>query len=682
MYQPIKTISRTRSRNSTGTMPVYGMNLRDDSQLLDTRNAKKAENYLILGVAKMQKRPGSQVDFDTTESDVIKLDEEYLYNYDIEGYGQKVRAYNTVTQTFTNIKTDFTANNSGFTGKRYGDYFLVNTLEDGLWRIGFKFTWAEAFNLSGSNTINISMTPGGTISGGQVITDTTTGSTATVSDSSLLTATTMRITFGTPSGNFTLSGGVTGGTLAGATITSINPFTTGLKITGATSGATAIVLEQTDGGATGSFILGAISGTFQNGEIVTDTSYGRATTSSVVTFNIEAVTNAPKAKYFTTIGKRGMLFNLATDSSGYNYSAADTGANPPFNTWATGTGYNDPGAGSYRNGGAINDCVMIGDNVFLGQQKGWYAFKISQTVLADISSKFDQEVQVNSDFPVYRCVVTNVGMLVASSSGIWRMRSLGQPNIPFSEQWELLTDDLGEDYFPDVNFDNVDITYDSLRGFVYASIGKDSVVNNVVLAIKVEIAGKNTTVKTGATSILTGWNIYKFLQKGNDIYGTSAIDGIRYKLFVGQKDVNSSIHCEYLQELKFGLADVFILEEFFAKAEMSPTSSLVVSFDTYDETGYYEARRRSYTWTPRHSYTSGSSGWGEASYGSAGWGGGALESGLIQDFTGAKPKLRQLSRVYLRIESDDYAEHVLNWFSANVTITKQVRNRQLSEITT
>ena len=60
-------------------------------------------------------------------------------------------------------------------------------------------------------------------------------------------------------------------------------FTVGLTITGGTSGATAVIVEDQDDGATGTLVLKAISATqFQNGEIITDTSTGSATTTALV----------------------------------------------------------------------------------------------------------------------------------------------------------------------------------------------------------------------------------------------------------------------------------------------------------------------------------------------------------------------------------------------------------------
>ena len=53
-------------------------------------------------------------------------------------------------------------------------------------------------------------------------------------------------------------------------------FTAGLVVTGGTSGATARIVSDTDGGATGTLVLENISGIFQDNETITDTSTGSA----------------------------------------------------------------------------------------------------------------------------------------------------------------------------------------------------------------------------------------------------------------------------------------------------------------------------------------------------------------------------------------------------------------------
>lgn len=663
-----------------GAMPTSGTNLEDDSQMMDTTNALWIENYLVHGRAKMQKRPGQIENFDVGDGNTIPFEEEFLYNYDIIPSGTTVRAYDNVNDSFTTIKSDFTS--SAYTGGRYGDYFFINTPLDGLWRIYFQFTWSEYYDLSGTNIFIVSANAGSSISPSDVLTDTGTGNTGTVSAVTALSATSFQLTITGLSGSFTLGGAVTGGSLSNASLSNVNPFTTDSKITGATSSAEAIMLEQTDNGATGSFVLGSINGTFTGSEVITDQSTGKALMTSVVAFAITQVTDAPLADVFKIMGKRSVLIGLGTNKAAGAYSNRDDGSSPVFTGWTDGTTANSAGTFANRHGGACTDAALVDDIFFIGQQKGWFAFRITTFSDADGNVlKRDEEVATRRNFPIYKCEMTNVGMIVLSDSGVSRMISLGQRDVPYSDQWERLTSDLGEDYFADVSFANGDIMYDPSRGFIYATMAKDSQVNNLVLATKVDLPGTKNKVKKGATSFLTGWNVLNFMVRGRVIYGTSAINGVRHQLFIGQKDVQNTIHTEYLQEINFSFTDAFNLEEFITKIELSGASLIKISFDTFDETGLYEPRRRTYNFSPRHDYTDDSAHWGESGFGRAGWGGGGSSSGLIPTKRGRLVKLRQLSRVYVRYESDDASEHIINWFSAKAFATKTIRDNSLDIVT-
>jgi hypothetical protein len=62
-------------------------------------------------------------------------------------------------------------------------------------------------------------------------------------------------------------------------------FTAGRTITGATSGATAVIQADSDSGATGTLTLIDIVGTFLDNEIITDGAGGSATVNGTITLN-------------------------------------------------------------------------------------------------------------------------------------------------------------------------------------------------------------------------------------------------------------------------------------------------------------------------------------------------------------------------------------------------------------
>jgi hypothetical protein len=66
-------------------------------------------------------------------------------------------------------------------------------------------------------------------------------------------------------------------------------FTVGLVLTGGTSGATATITALVDNGTTGELHLGAVTGTFETNETITDSSTGSATSNGVITTAIKTL---------------------------------------------------------------------------------------------------------------------------------------------------------------------------------------------------------------------------------------------------------------------------------------------------------------------------------------------------------------------------------------------------------
>lgn len=62
-------------------------------------------------------------------------------------------------------------------------------------------------------------------------------------------------------------------------------FTVGLVLTGGSSGATGKIESDTDAGTTGTLVLSAVTGTFQDNETITDTGAGSATANGTLTTN-------------------------------------------------------------------------------------------------------------------------------------------------------------------------------------------------------------------------------------------------------------------------------------------------------------------------------------------------------------------------------------------------------------
>lgn len=114
-------------------MPRAGANREEFPQVMNLAYATRMVNYIPhkFGV---EKREGIKKLFERAGAYPITLLEEFLDNVWIIGYSTKVEAYNTATDTWTTIKSDWDAS-SVFDGERYGEYFLVCNGVGKVWRI-------------------------------------------------------------------------------------------------------------------------------------------------------------------------------------------------------------------------------------------------------------------------------------------------------------------------------------------------------------------------------------------------------------------------------------------------------------------------------------------------------------------------------------------------------------------
>jgi len=657
-----------------GTMPVVGSNMRDFPQLLDTNSALFIENYWIHSRARLVKRSGTQEYFDTGDSDLVTGFIDYQLGYEIEAHGHKANARLKSTGAFTSIKSDFTSG-AYLEALRTGDYAFINSDLDGLWRVNMQITYSERQTTPDTNVFYVTNT-GGAL--GATITGGTSGATATVTSS---TGTTPRVIYITNiSGTFQHGEPIISGSLANGVLAQINPFAVGEKLTFGTSGATATVLEHTDDGATGTLVLGSISTAIQSGETITGSLEGLGTTTSIVTFNTTHVSAAPKARHMAYDGKRLWLYDLISDSSGWVYSAVDSGTNPPFTNFTTASTADGGGSGTFRRGEGCNKIVFLGDINFLAFEKGWYAFKISTIDSGGVISKVDQLVQL-SDVGIDMVSVTDVGLIAVGDFGVKRLVSLGQPNVPYSEQWEMLTEQLGQSYFDDVNFDDASIVYDDGRGYIYISCAKGGgTTENLIIAIKADIAGLESTVKTGATSFFTGLNPYRLFKIGSEIYFADALDGRIVHLFEGENDEGSSIYSEYYQELSFGeIKGILNLDEMSVYGEFTNASTLNINFDRFDPNSHFENTIASYSWSPYNDYSSGG-GWGSSAWSSSAWGATGTSSGLTYDKADLRPRINNAMRVRVRFTCEDSSDHTLNMFTARASISGQSRSHKLTQV--
>lgn len=448
-------------------------------------------------------------------------------------------------------------------------------------------------------------------------------------------------------------------------------FTVGNILTGATSGATATILEDSDAGATGTLTLGNIIGTFQNGEIITDSGTGSATTTSTVSWTYTTITGAPICKVVKAIGPRLYAGDLSTDSTAVWYSQADSGTNPPFNTWTVGTNAADPGTLYFRNAGTVQKITQFGQNIIsVFAEFGKWAFYTDTIDSNGTLKKVDQIVMQKIDAGGDACLYTDDGLFYVNESGLWQLVSLGQPNVPFSQQEMNDSQLLGSEYFSEIDFSKAAMAYDSEKRLLMISCAKDSSINNFIIVYSLNFK---------AISFFDGWNINTFSQVGNTIYGGSAISTKLYTILDGLSDDGADIWCEYYQEVRMGgLYSRNELQKAYMQGIMSQSSDIEISFDIYDKTGNFISRKSVWNWTAVGG-SSYSDGFGTATWGSSAWGGSSGLSGLTEEFNGFAPRIQNFQRLRIRFSEHSKLPLIINWFTLLGRTKTDIRRRQITQ---
>lgn len=667
--KPLNVAYKPQMISQTTTMAQKGVDKHTFSQFLNLDLAKNIENYLPTSEGRLKTRKGLLELLNLAGSTAGTMAKSYIDDIILYAYGTTLGAYTISTDSYTTIKSDFVSDS--FDGRRYGDYFFLTSKLNGLWRVSRTITYNQRTTTGSTQSKFTIPATGGAI--GATITGAG-GATANVVSSSGTTPGTLTVVVDTIVGTFVHGEVITSGTLVGATLTNINPFTTGKKVTGQTSGATAIILEHTDSGATGTITLGSVSGTFQNGEELVDDStapYGRGTATSVLTWTTTADTSAPKAGVCEVIGNRFYLGDLAEDETAVRYSNADTGANPVFTSWTVGTGINDPGQINYRNGGQVMAIKPLNGTVTVLQKKGKFAFYINIAVDGGVYYKEDKNVGYREDLGASRaCITTDQGLFYADDSGLYQLISIGEVQQTGSNQEANISSKLlGNTYFEDIDLTNADMAFDARNRLVLLTCAKRGTTNNFVIVYNID---------SKAFSFISGWAINRFLSINQDIYGLASDTMAIYKCFEGYSDNGFDISRYYEQEIPLGtMYTKNFLKGCYAQGEFSLSSELNVKFDIYNNTGRLERNKAEFTWTAQNPPES-TDGYGAIPYGGGSYGGDADVEGLINSFDGCRPKVRNVQRLVMRIDSTGQDYHTINWVGLQVEVGSPIRVRKMA----
>lgn len=458
-------------------------------------------------------------------------------------------------------------------------------------------------------------------------------------------------------------------------------YTVGLKLTGADSNAKAIILADSDSGATGTLTLKMLSGSFEDGEIITDNTGppGSATVDGTLAVSWTEISDAPKCKKLAIInGNRLAAGNTINNVSEVHISRADQLLGVPFvdaADWTVGEEPESPFKHTFDEAREVTAFGKIGNQTVVLLDQGKFGFRITQIDVSGTGLVLDTPVDFqNIDFGASgRAVSTSQGIFYANEAGIFQMVSGGQTDVPFSAQDFKLSSQLDFKFTKDYDFAGADLIFDDENNLLLIAARDSASANNVVLVYKLDKSDKK----------LNGWstwdkNVSVWMKKDNEIYFGNSTETTVSKLdyLLGDND-DEAMFTEIVFEFQTGaLNELARAVEVAIGGELGAETEIEISLDTFDRKWIFSERvalngngNTSYTFSGNGISASlaalGSGGIGSAAMGGRGTEGSELNPAFGQRKMGTSDFLR----ARLRLSSFDKYQHEINF----LTLTTEPR---------
>lgn len=456
-------------------------------------------------------------------------------------------------------------------------------------------------------------------------------------------------------------------------------FTVGEKVTGGTSGATAIVMEDADAGATGTLTLGDISGIFLNNEAITGDTTGIAVVNGTLTWVATEISASPRAKFINVRGARLDAANVKGDSSAYYYSASDTGSGAPFSDWTVGTDADD--AGVLRANSPITGVNNVGKDIgvaFCEEQR--FAFQTTSSDVGGTLTKVDNVVwDEKGRGGLGRSEMTEYGLVYTDNQGVRYLVSVGQEDIKYSSQEILLSWGLSQRYIEQFDFTDSFIFYDNKRDLIYVSCRKNSDTNNAFLVYHPQKGMQGFTE-------FTGLSIGVMVEVNGTIYGFTSSGTKIVEMFNFYGDDEQPIATTFYQEVNFkNLFTRGNLNHIYAQGWLHDSSEITICFDKYDLTGAVAQAYKCLVWSGEDA-GGGGGGFG-GGFGEEGFGDGFADDITIQEYSNLSPSFKErqiiinrFQRLRIKFTSLDVYPHVLNWFSLMMDEGAPIRLGNLTQL--
>jgi len=347
-------------------------------------------------------------------------------------------------------------------------------------------------------------------------------------------------------------------------------FTVGATLTGATSGATATILEDADGGATGTLTLKDVTGTFANNEVLADNggTPGAAVANLTINWVATLISAAPRAEgLFVDLQDARLIAFDCGDADVYaakqDLSGVDPAVvNPPFTDWTL----DDVGGAAYKyptgDLGHVNSIAQLPNQGQEGLpsvnvafcQRGWAAFFVtidssSGVAVQRIVTKFFNNTHGGGK---RGSLATDLGIFFANPNGIFLL--MADSNVV------NLTDSFGSALIEQLNFDDFDAVYLPQKNQLIVTCSKQATVNNKVYILNT----LTIALPRKAWFERSGLSISRFLLDDRTVYGLSSSSPRVLELFPDNVWDDQGVGVEYHYEQMVTWKDLSSVKDFLS----------------------------------------------------------------------------------------------------------------------
>ena len=376
-------------------------------------------------------------------------------------------------------------------------------------------------------------------------------------------------------------------------------FEVGLTITGGTSGATATIVSDSDGGATGTLTLDNIKGVFVNDEALTDSSTGVAVVNGTMTYTNTAAISAgagtvPKCEALSVYDKSLVAVNTNNNESELLLSKQNT-----FTDWdTTATDVGDAYSIIYSFAGKANSSANFQStssgtqsygNVLVGFFADGYAGfeRGSRTIGGTVVQYFPTAFEKLNDGGEQNALSTPLGIFFANENGIFLL--LANTNGQRVE----LTEKIKRSRKANFNFTDVDFAWSSFDNRLYVTLGENATTNNLILWFDTR------NVKNVVWGEIP-YPVSRIFTKGKKVYGSASTSPRVLDMFDENQldDEGGAIDTEYKQPVNTGsLSSIKDFVQIDVGGDISPGAPYTVKVLGIQEAGGEEVETGiSYTW--------------------------------------------------------------------------------------